>query len=164
MRQELSDTIAFLEETPEAVRHLRDGFEGDELRARADDGSFSFVEHACHLRDIEREGYGARIEKILNEESPSLADLDGPKLAAERRYNEQRFEDGLEEFSEARSRNASALRALTDEQLGRRGVLEGVGEITLARLVSMMREHDAEHLRELKELRGQLLGRRSTEA
>jgi hypothetical protein len=49
---------------------------------------------------------------------------------------------------------------LTDEQLERRGVLEGVGEVTLARLVSLMRGHDAEHLRELRELRGQLLRRR----
>jgi len=161
---ELKDIIAFLEETPEVVRRLREGFEGDELRARADDGSFSLVEQVCHLRDSERDAYGARIEKILNEESPSLADVDGPALAAERRYNEQQFDVGLEEFSEARRRNASALRGLTDEQLERRGILEGTGEITLARLVSMMREHDAEHFRELKELRGQLLGRRSTEA
>ena len=164
MQQELSDIIAFLEETPEVVRRLREGFAGDELRARADDGTFSFVEHACHLRDIEREGYGTRIEKILSEDSPQLADVNGAKLAVERRYNEQQFEEGLGEFSEARRRRVSVLRGLTDEQFERRGVLEGVGEITLARLVSLMREHDSEHLRELRELRGQLLRRRGTEA
>jgi hypothetical protein len=164
MRQELSGIIASLEETPEVVRRLRDGFEGDELRTRADDGSFSLVEQVCHLRDIEREGYGARIEKILSEELPPLADIKGGALAAERRYNEQRFEEGLEEFSEARRRNASVLRGLTDAQFERRGALEGVGEVTLARLVSMMREHDAEHLDQLRELRGQLLRRRVREA
>src|ERR671932_277057 len=93
MRQELADMIAFLAETPEAVRRLREGFEGDELRARADDGSFSIVEHVCHLRDIEREGYGSRIEKILGEESPTLADIDGAALARERCYNEQPFDE-----------------------------------------------------------------------
>ena len=108
---ELADIIAFLEQTPEAVRRLSEGVGAEELRARADDGSFSFVEHACHLRDIEREGYAARIEKILTEELPTLADVDGRKLAAERRYNEQRFEDGLAVFSEARESNVSALRA-----------------------------------------------------
>src|SRR5437868_2279325 len=147
---ELADIIAFLEETPEVIRRLREGFEDEELRARADDGSFSLVEQVCHLRDIEREGYGARIEKILSEELPPLADIKGGALAAERRYNEQRFEQGLEEFSEARRRNAAVLRGLTDAQLERRGVLEGVGEVTLARLVSMMREHDAEHLDQLR--------------
>src|SRR5215216_4012827 len=102
MRQELSEMIASLEKTPAEVRRLGGGLGADRLRARADDGSFSFVEHACHLRDIEREGYGARIERILREESPLLADIDGSKLALERRYNEQRFEDGLEAFSETR--------------------------------------------------------------
>src|ERR671938_2198368 len=113
---DLKDIIAFLEETPEVVRRLREGFAGDELRARADDGTFSFVEHACHLRDIEREGYGTRIEKILSEDSPQLADVNGAKLAVERRYNEQQFEEGLGEFSEARRRRVSVLRGLTDEQ------------------------------------------------
>jgi hypothetical protein len=164
MRQELSDIIAFLEETPASVRNLRDGLDADELRAKADDGSFSFVEHVCHLRDIEREGYAARIERILSEETPTLADIDGPKLAGERRYNEQRFEDGLVGFSEARRRNASVLRGVSDEQLERRGAFEGAGELTLARLVSMMYEHDRTHREELRELRGQLMSRRSTEA
>src|SRR2546423_4900920 len=138
MRQELSGIIAFLEETPAAVLSLREGFGDEELRARAEDGSFSVVEQVCHLRDVEREGYGARIEKILGEEMPALADIKGGALAVERRYNEQRFEEGWEEFSEARRRNASLLRGLSGEQLERRGALEGVGEVTLARLVSMM--------------------------
>jgi|SRR5205085_5257433 len=161
---ELRDIIAFLEETPEAVRNLRDGLDAGELRARADDGSFSFVEHVCHLRDIEREGYAARIEKILSEELPSLEDLDGAALARERLYNEQEFESGLEDFSRSREWNLFVLRGASEDQLERRGVFEGVGEITLARLVSMMCEHDATHRGELRELRGQLLSRRPTEA
>src|ERR1043165_5475102 len=105
---ELSEVIAFLEETPEAVRRLSEGIDSEELRARAEGGGFSFVEHVCHLRDIEREGYSARIERILSEEVPTLADIDGARLAAERRYNEQRFGEGLESFSEARRRNAAS--------------------------------------------------------
>lgn len=161
---ELADIIAFLEETPEAVRRLSEGVGAEELRESADDGGFSFVEHACHLRDIEREGYEERILRILSEELPTLADVDGRKLAAERRYSEQRFEDGLVAFSETRESNVSALRAATEEQLRRRGVFEGVGEITLARLASMMYEHDAEHLEELRALRSQLLKRRAAGA
>ena len=162
MRQELSDIIAYLEETPEAARRLAEGLGDDELRARADDGTFSFVEHACHLRDIEREGYGVRIERILREESPPLPDIDGERLAAARRYYEQRFEDGLADFAEARRLSVSALRGATDEQLDRRGVFEGVGEVTLAGLVSMMYEHDAAHRGELQALREGLMRRRST--
>ena len=160
----LAEIIAFLEETPGEVRRLSEGVGADELRARADDGSFSFVEHVCHLRDIEREGYAARIQRILTEDAPALADVDGRKLASERRYNEQRFEEGLEAFAETRKSNASALRGATEEQLRRRGVFEGVGEVTLARLASMMYEHDASHRGEMRGLREHLLGRRTSEA
>lgn len=158
---ELSDIIAFLEETPEAVRRLRGGLVADDLRMRADGGGFSFVETVCHLRDIEREGYGARIERILNEEVPSLPDLNGARLALERRYNEQGFDDGLEAFASARARSLSFINAATDEQLARRGVLEGAGEVTLARLVSLMYEHDRGHREELRHLREHLTAGRS---
>jgi hypothetical protein len=153
---EFPDIIAFLEETPEAVRRLREGLVADDLRMRGDGGSFSFIETVCHLRDIEREGYGVRVERILNEEMPSLPDLNGARLALERRYSEQSFDDGLETFAEARARNLSALKGATDEQLSRRGVLEGAGEVTLASLASLMYEHDRGHREELRHLREQL--------
>jgi len=161
---ELSDIIAFLEETPAAVRGLRDGLAADDLRMRAEGGGFSFVETVCHLRDIEREGYGVRIERILGEEVPSLPDLNGAKLALERRYSEQGFDDGLEAFASARAHNLSALRAATDEQLARRGTLEGAGEVTLARLASLMYEHDRGHREELRHLREQLTAGRAVRA
>ena len=161
MPQELSEIIAFLEETPEVVRRLSEGISADELKVRADDGSFSFVEQVCHLRDIEQEGYGARIERILREELPTLADLDGARLAAERRYNEQRFEEGLGAFSQSRRQSTSALRAATAEQLSRRGLFEGVGPVTLRGLASLMYEHDAAHRGELRALREQLVSRRA---
>jgi DinB superfamily len=164
MRQEIADIIAQLEETPEAVLRLREGLETDELKAKADDGTFSFVEHVCHLRDLEREGYGARIEKILSEELPGLPDFDGTALARERRYNEQPFEESMAQFAEARTRNAFALKGISDEQFARRGVLEGVGEVTLERLLALMREHDMTHREELRVLREQVLGRRAVGA
>jgi hypothetical protein len=160
MRQELADIIAQLEETPEAVRSLREGMEGEELRARADDGTFSFVEHVCHLRDLEREGYGARIEKILGEELPPLPDIDGTALARERRYNEQPFDESMAQFTEARTWNAFVLKGISDEQFSRRGVMEGVGEVSLERLVALIREHDMTHREELRVLREQVLRRR----
>lgn len=163
MRQELSSIIAFLEETPERVVRLRDGLESCELKVRARDGSFSFVEHVCHMLDVEREGYGSRIEKILSEDLPPLPDIDGASLARERLYNERQFDESLKLFSEARTWNAFILKGVADEQFERRGELEGVGEITLERLVSMMYEHDRTHLEDLRVLREQLIGRRVAE-
>jgi len=37
------------------------------LAARPEAGGFSLVEHACHLRDLEREGYLLRLMRLLAE-------------------------------------------------------------------------------------------------
>jgi hypothetical protein len=42
--------------------------------------------------------------------------------------------------------------------LNRAGTLEGVGQITLGKLLHLMREHDEAHRKELVELREQLAG------
>ena len=52
-------------------------------------GEWAAIEHLCHLRDIEAEGYNVRIAQLLNEDDPLLRDLDGDALARERRYREQ---------------------------------------------------------------------------
>ena len=53
-------------------------------------------------------------------------------------------------FSRARSHNIQTIRPLPPESLKRIGVFQNVGTITLEELLSMMREHDNEHLRALK--------------
>jgi len=37
----------------------------------------SELEHVCHLRDIEQDGYHVRIHRMLEESNPSLLSLDG---------------------------------------------------------------------------------------
>lgn len=130
--------------TPARVRAILAGIR--DLRARPAEGEFAAVEHVCHLRDIEAEGYSRRIARLLAEESPQLAGIDGDRLARERDYLEQDADAALRAFEEAR---ASSVAMLRDADLTRDGTLENVGAITLARLVSLMREHDREHLRAL---------------
>jgi hypothetical protein len=74
-------------------------------RARAPGGGgFSLVEHAWHLADLEREGYGTRITRILSEEEPRLPDFDGDRVARERCYQELDPELGVRVFTDARAR------------------------------------------------------------
>jgi hypothetical protein len=114
-------------------------------------GSFSLVEHACHLRDLEEEGYTLRIRRILRENTPVLADFDGAAVAAGRNYPAQDLETALQAFDEARRRNVQLLDALPDALLERRGWFDD-GTITLRRLATLMLEHDASHRTELDEL------------
>ncbi len=154
------DVIEFLEETPAVCRKLAQGLADGDLRWKPAGDQFSFVENACHLRDIEVEGYGARIRKLMTEDGPQLPDVDGPRLARERDYNSQDFAAALDEFARARAENVRAIKNLSPEQLNRSGVLEGVGHITLGRLFLLMREHDESHRQELVELRERMAGAR----
>src|SRR5215470_1921827 len=55
------------------------------------DGAPSPVEQCWHLADLEREGYGSRIRRLLDESNPVLPDFDGARVARERKYAERRL-------------------------------------------------------------------------
>lgn len=151
--EELQRIVKSLQKTPETLRQLVSGLPDRRLTSKPSDTEFSILEHICHLRDIEEEGYAVRIEKLLIEVEPFLPDVDGNKLAEERAYNQQDFRAALHEFTLARNNNLQVIEGLTLTQLSRRGILEKVGAVSLERLLLMMRDHDREHLKELADLR-----------
>jgi hypothetical protein len=108
--------------------------------------TFSALEHACHLRDIERDGYQVRIRRTLEESSPLLESIDGYALARERRYAEAHPPDVLAAFRSARNSTLEQIQRIADEQLARPATFEGHGEITLRGLVHVLCSHDLQHL------------------
>jgi DinB family protein len=153
---ELQELIAALAKSPTTVATLSDDVSDEDLRRRNSPEEFSVLENVCHLRDIEIEGYTGRINRILNEEGPFLPDIDGSRLAIERAYNSQNLKPILQEFSAARMRNVQTLSNVSIDQLERTGTLEGVGKVTLEKLLVMMREHDEDHIRDLRMVRQRL--------
>jgi len=142
-----------LAEMPRRLRTFAAELAGQErFRPSPEPHAFSVVEHACHLRDLEEEGYTVRIRRMLREVNPELADFDGTAVAAERGYLAQDLGSALRDFEFARRSNVERLRILPDEALDRRARLAGAGSITLRRLVQLMVEHDAGHLAELRDL------------
>jgi hypothetical protein len=114
------------------------------------DGLFAPVEQCWHLADLEREGYGARIGRLLAEDAPALPDFDGARLARERAYRTLSLAEGLRAFAAARRANLAALDALSDAQWSRPGTQEGVGPVMLCDVPAMMAEHDAAHRDEIE--------------
>ncbi len=151
--QEFQEVVRFLEETPGHIRQLAAEMALQDLTWKPAVDEFSVVEQVCHLRDLEREGYSARIKKLLTEQQPALPDFDGSRIARERDYNRQDFEAAFEEFALARAENVRVMKTLSPDQLNRSGMLEGVGAITLGKLFRLMREHDQSHREELSALR-----------
>lgn len=157
---ELRDALQFLAETPRIVEEAAAGLTPDDLRWRPSAKEWSVLENVCHLRDIESEGYRVRIRRLLEEEHPYLADLDGSRLAEERRYNTQDAPEGIAGFRRSREETLQALGRVAPEQWDRSGTFETTGTITLRDLVGMMREHDQAHRTDLARLREQLQSRR----
>ena len=153
---EFEEVLQFLQVTSNRISELIQGLADSELRWRNSYDQFSVLENICHLRDIEAEAYTIRINRILKESNPFLPDVDGKRLATERRYNSLDAYAALHSFAASRTENLRKLEGLAAEQLEREGTLEGVGRLTLGRLAEMMREHDEGHIDELRVLRQQL--------
>jgi DinB family protein len=147
-----ADVLDRLQTMPRLLRDAVDQISPQDYSKPAANGDFSFLEQACHLRDLEREGYLIRIQKMLREENPLLADFDGAKVAAERNYRAQDLLTAVRDFEQSRFKALDILRGLSDDQLARRGQFGEMRAITLRDLVDMMLEHDAGHRREIQGL------------
>jgi hypothetical protein len=123
----------------------------DELVYRPGEGAFSLVEQACHLRDLEREGYLVRVRRVLGENVPALASFDGAAVARSRNYLAEDAHRAARDFAAARRELVGLLAPLGEKELAREATFEGK-RIRLADLVAMIAEHDLEHRDEIEEL------------
>jgi len=150
-----SDVLAHwpsLEAMPQELRAAAGKMSAEAARTPPADGGFSLVEQAWHLADLEREGYGERIRRLLAEEDPALPDFDGARVAAERNYRTLGLVEGIAAFSAARTANLARLRSVPETAWARAGHQEGVGRVTLGDVPRLMREHDDSHRAEIAAL------------
>ena len=123
-----------------------------EWTRQPDRGHFSLVEHCCHLRDLEEEGYTLRLRRMLREDRPVLEDFDGAAVAARRSYPGQDLAGAMQAFGEARARNLALLSSLDPRALARTATFGEHGTISVQGLAELMVEHDAGHRGELEAL------------
>ena len=147
-QQELMEALAGMR------RFLREAFDSltpEEARTPGPDGSFSPVEQVWHLADLEREGFGVRIQRLRTEVNPHLPDFDGTKIAKERGYRSLSLTEGLRAFEMAREANIGILQALPPEAWVRGGTQEGVGAVSLCDMPAFLHQHDEAHIAEIEE-------------
>ena len=141
---------------PAFLRRAARALGPEHARVRPAGGGFALVEHLRHLADLEREGYGVRIARLLAEERPFLPDFDGARIARERGYLAADAEAALAEFEAARATNLARLAAASPDELSRQGEQDGVGKIALSDLPRAMAAHDREHRAEIERLLAEL--------
>jgi hypothetical protein len=151
-KRELETLLLTLESTPALLARAAAELPEDMVRQRGTAGGFSLVEHAWHLADLEREGYGARIRRVLTEDEPLLSNFDGDRVARERLYLRRDLAEGLLAFTTARTRNLQSLRGASAADWNRTAWQEGVGRIELSDIPRMMAEHDRIHETEIADL------------
>jgi transcriptional regulator with XRE-family HTH domain len=155
----LSGALAALAAMPTRLREIADAIPRASWTARPAAGGFSLVEQACHLRDIDIDGYGTRLARILAEDNPVLVDLDGDQLAHERDYQRQSLEDAAAAFAVTRRAIVARLGQLSLAERKRTGMLVGRA-MTIDDMVAAMVAHDSEHQEQLAALREELGKRR----
>jgi hypothetical protein len=146
-REEL---LASLDHMPEYLRETFAGLTPEQARTPGPDETYSPVEQVWHLADLEREGFGVRIERLLSEPEPYLPDFDGTEIAAERNYRSLSLEEGIVTFTEARRKNIEALPAIGSSTWLLGGTQEGVGVVSLCDIPMFMFQHDSAHRAEIE--------------
>lgn len=143
------DAIGKLARAPEAIREAFAGMDSEKLRRKPNPSIFSPLEDVWHLRDIESGGYLVRIGRILSENLPVLEDLDGDRMAIERRYNELELAPAIAGFAAARAESLALLKGLPTEAWARQAHFAN-RFIDLRTLIDMMVEHDHGHLSSIR--------------
>jgi hypothetical protein len=117
---------------------------------------FCIADQACHIRDIEIDGYQVRIRRLIEEDYPELVSFDSYELARQRRYEQLDPEEALRAFREARRGTLELLAQATAQQLERRGTFGEYGTVSLRGLVHFLCSHDQQHLACLQWLLGKI--------
>lgn len=153
--EDFAGMVAGLGAMPAQVKDIAAQIPRTAWRTRARNRGFSLLEHVCHLRDIDGDGYRVRVDRMLAEERPTLVDIDGDALARERDYQAQELTEALAAFAATRWAIVTRLARLTLEERQRTGIMAGK-EVTVEGLASAMQAHDSEHLDQLTELCSEL--------
>ena len=148
----LAEAVERLAAMPAYLDHAVAGASAAGLAFKPAGAELSLTEQACHLRDVEREGYLPRVRRVLAETRPALQGFDGAAVAAARDYPSQDARRAASDFAAARRELVALVAALTPAQLAREATFGG-RDVCLADVVAMMVEHDRGHREEIERMR-----------
>ncbi len=141
---------------PATLRAAVRGLSREQLVARPVAGKWSTLEVVCHLADFDPI-LADRMKRVIAEDRPQLLGADEKRFAAALAYHQRDPEEELALIEQTRAQMARILRTLPDEALGRVGVHNERGELTLERLLTITTKHLPHHVQFIHEKR-QALG------
>lgn len=151
---ERSSHLEILRETPNKLKAALAGVPKKVLAWTPAPGKWSIHEIVCHMRDMERDAYQARYQRMLSEENPLLPDINGEAYAIERDYRSQKLSEALRDLNRLRKENLKLLKSLKTVQWLRAGIHETAGPLTVEVLLRRQAiGNDVAHLGQIESIK-----------
>lgn len=113
-------------------------------------GKLSAIEHVCHLIEMERDVFGVRLQRILDEDSPRLDAVSMDHFVDPARWQGRTLGDLIEEWEQIRRANVQRVAGAGNDDLDRIALQPDVGRISFLQVVRQWARHDREHVRQLE--------------
>ena len=144
-----------LTEMPDFLRESCLGMAAEVALAQPKCDKNFLLSHFCHLVDCENDLYGARIHRLLNEQSPRLEGVDVFAWPTERRYHLRHTDEAIRHFISARCALIERLKGLESEKWAAGGTRFNGVACDVREMVFDLINHDRDHrVRIAKILRG----------
>lgn len=144
--------LSILEQTPIIVEKLIAAASDDQLCWKPLPHRWSINEVLAHMADVESAGFRARVQQMLESDTPRLEPYDRNATYAAGKYSTGKPRENLKYFCHERDRSLSFLRYLPGSSIGRKGLHGELGPITIGQLMNEWAFHDLGHIRQIAEL------------
>jgi hypothetical protein len=134
---------------PDALADVCRGLPDEALRRKPGSGKLSILEHMTHLLDMERDVFGVRLRRVLEEDDPKLEPVDQEHFVDEARYAGRTFQEVFDEWRKLRGANLELVEATGAAEWERPVRHPDLGKATFADVVHRWSRHDADHLRQI---------------
>ena len=144
-------SLASAEAAPRRLRQLWHGLPDRDCVRKPGVGKLSLAEHLWHLRDMERDVFGARMRRVLAEDDPRLEPLDVEEHEdRDLEGSAETLADVVASWEAERRANVALVESTTPEQWQRPLHHPLIGRARFLDLVRRWGRHDAEHLRQIE--------------
>lgn len=127
-----------------------EGLAEDDFRRKPGVGKLSILEHMTHMLDMERDVFGVRLRRVLEEENPKLEPVDQEHYVDESRYAGRTFRQVFDEWQKLRLANVELVEATGPAEWTRAVRHPDLGDATFADVVHRWSRHDSDHLRQIE--------------
>ena len=150
------DPLRVYRTTPHDLQKLLRGMSYKHLHTPLKRGRWSIARIVSHLFDAEVV-MSFRLRMAVAQSGSPLQAYDQDTWAGALYYDKADCRDKLKSFSTLRGANVTLLKCLSPKEWQRYGMHEERGKETIERMVQMLAGHDVNHLRQIAEIRQNLL-------